>query len=362
MSVNELVLGWLINTSAKDLNFELQLGRADKETILAALEKIEGQAGHKTREKALRAQLAKLSKDTVVDATVAAEQVVEMERLQEVAIHTEQQTREQLIAQCHEIIGRIQGVNMMVKFGDVTNLVWLKEIKEKKIYKDVPGLGTWEKFCNNAGLDRSTVDQNLLNLAAFGEDFLVTVTKMKVGHRDLRKLRQLSHDGRLAIDGDTVVIGEETISLNNREDLQAAIEDLIDEKNRQIEDQAADLKAKDRIIDSKEQVINRQEREIAKHENRAQKHGFRPGEEAFLQDMENARIAFDGFLIKFDPDLKPLPDDATKRMEAAYMQTIGYFRRVIGAYFDTASDRYGDAELDDDWTPPNLRVASSTED
>lgn len=82
-----------------------------------------------------------------------------------------QAERERMIARCHEVIGQVKAVAMISRFGDVTNLMWMKEVKESKIYKDVPGIGTWGNFCKSAGKDRHTVDQDLLNLAAFGEEF-----------------------------------------------------------------------------------------------------------------------------------------------------------------------------------------------
>lgn len=270
--------------------------------------------------------------------------------------------REQLVAECHEIIGRIQGVQMLVKFGDVTNLVWLKEVKETKVYKDLPNIGTWEKFCNYMGLDRHTVDQKLLNLAAFGEDFLETVTKMKVGYRDLRKLRQLTHDGCVQIEGNLVVIGDESIPLDpdHREDLQSALERIIDAKDALLAEKDANLKTKDRLIQDKQKLIEQQARELTRYEGEAESKGLRADEDAFIKKCGAARVTIDGFLSKFDPELNPLPEDATPRMKAALMETLGYFRRTIAASYDTAGDLYGDPELDDDWVPPHLRTEEET--
>ncbi|WP_306534482.1 hypothetical protein [Geobacter sp.] len=108
--------------------------------------------------------------------TATAQTVVEQEGAVELAARQRQEERERLIAQCHEVIGRVQATQMFVKFGDVTNLMFLKQIKESKAYRDVPGIGTWEKFCEIVGVDRHTIDQQLLNIATFGEDFLGYIT------------------------------------------------------------------------------------------------------------------------------------------------------------------------------------------
>ena len=179
----------------------------------------------------------------------AAEQVVEAEQQRGEIAKREQGEREQRIAECHEAIGRFQGFQLLEKFGDVTRLVWLKDVKDSKVYKDLPNVGTWDKFCEYLGLDRHTVDQNLLNLATFGEDFLVTATKMRVGYREMRKLRQLSHDGAVTIDAEFMVIGEERIPLDgeHKEELQAAIETLVEQQAAMQQEFEAQKKAFDRV-------------------------------------------------------------------------------------------------------------------
>lgn len=303
---------------------------------------------------------ARDSMERMNSATDAALSVVDMEKKQALLQMTEQQQREFMIAQCHEVIGRVQATNLMSKFGNVASLVYLKEVKESKIYKDLPSVGTWDKFCEYIGLSRRKVDEDLLNLATFGEEFLETCCQLSVGYRDLKKLRQLSHDGTVSVDQNTIRIGDDEIpfSPDNAEDLQAAIESVLDSKSRQIEDAEATIRAKDKVLKAKEQVINKQEKTLSVLENRAKKNGLKPEEEAFCQECQNARITIDGFFAKFDPELNPLPDGHTARMRAELMETLGYFVRVTKAAFDTAGDLYGVPELDDGWVPPHLRQDS----
>jgi hypothetical protein len=123
------------------------------------------------------------------------------------------------------MVGQIRAADAFGKFANVSSLVWLQQVKETKIYKDLPDLGTWENFCNYVGLSRQKVDLDLQNLATFGEEFLLTVSSLSVGYRDLRKLRQLSIEGAVVVGSDAVEIGGERIPLNadHKEDLQAAI-------------------------------------------------------------------------------------------------------------------------------------------
>ena len=288
----------------------------------------------------------------------AAKSVVQMESDREKEKAGEQRQRELLIAQSHEMAGQIKAATMFSKFGDVSRLVWLKQVKDAKAYK---AIGTWDYYCEYLGLDRRTVDEELQNLRTFGEDFLATVAKMSVGYRELRKLRQLTSDGDVTIETDCVTIGEEKIpfSPDHSEDLQVAIESLLESKSRDIEDKDATIRAKDKLLADKEKMLNRQEKELAKLEGKAKTNGMSAEEQAFIQQCDNARITIEGFLNQFDPDLNPLPENHTARMKAAYMETLGYFRRTIAASYDTASDIYGDPDLDDDWIPPHQRTEST---
>lgn len=295
--------------------------------------------------------------------TEAALAVVEMEQKQDLLKLTEQQTREQMIGQCYKAIGQVQTSNMFAKFATVSSLVWLRQVKASKVYKDIPCVGTWDKFCDSVGMSRQKVDEDLSNLAAFGESFLTTCQQLSVGYRELRKLRQITAAGDMTITPQGVCIGEECIPLDpeHTEDLQAAIESLFESKNQQIEEQDATLKAKDKVLKDKEKVINKQARELARHEGRAEKAGYTPGEEALIRKLDNSRTIIDGFLMEFDPEKNPLPEDATPRMKAKLMHTLDYFKRVIMATVDTAADLYGVPEMDDDWVPPHLRDKTETE-
>ena len=154
---------------------------------------------------------------------------LEFERDRQLQLKAEQEQREQMIAQSHEAAGQIKASLMMSKFADVSRLIWLKQVKESKVYKDLPNIGTWEKYCIYLGLDRSTVDQDLLNLATFGEEFLRTVTNLNVGYRDLKKLRQLTYEGSVIIDAETITIDGKAIPFNedHADEVQAAIESII---------------------------------------------------------------------------------------------------------------------------------------
>lgn len=356
--VNKKDLAWLVNTSVSDVNFAGALERANYETVQEALAEIADKENAVTKKNKMMARLRQLSKENHDHATEAAQEMVRAESRSEELAKSEQANREKLIAECNKAIGKVQTSNMFAKFATVSSLVWLKEVKESKIYRDIPGLGTWENFCDSVGMSRQKVDEDLSNLASFGEDFLLMCQQLSIGYRDLRKLRQLTHEGCIQIEDNLVVIGNESIPLDSdhREDLQAALERVIETKDALLAEKDANLKTKERLLQDKQKLIERQARDLARYEGEAEAKGLGAEEDAFLKKCAAARISMDGFLSKFDPDLNPLPADATARMKAALMETLGYFKRVIQATCDTAGDLYGDPEMESPgWIPPNLR-------
>lgn len=239
--IDQDILGWLTNCPASDFNFKNNLAQANEETINAALTAIQGQDGEKTKETALRRQLRKLISATL-DATRATngrlegigrlemgtlEAGRELQKQQE----TERADREKRIAEAHEIAGRIQAFTFIEKVLTVGTLIQLKHIKETKAYRDLPNIETWEKYCNYLGFSRQKIDEDLANLAAFGEEFLQTVGGFGLGYREMKKLRQLTHDGTVQVEDDTITIGSETIPIDpeHAEDLKAAIDWIMDE-------------------------------------------------------------------------------------------------------------------------------------
>jgi hypothetical protein len=356
--VNKRDLSWLTGTPVGDVNFTEALKRASAETIQAALDQLGEEPGTTTKKKTLEARLRKLSKERVDQASEAAIEMIEMERKQAEIVRNEQADRERRVAESHQLIGRIQGAKMVADFGNVAGFKWLREVHDLKLYRDMPGIGTWEKFCEFVGMSRKKIEDGIANLEAFGEEFLATVAGFRVGHRDLRKLRQLTHEGALQVEDGILVIGDETIPLDadHREDLQAALERVIDAKDDVLREKDAVIRSNEKLLQSKTDLIRRQEKDLARYEDTAARKGLTPDEDAFIQKCTNARITIDGFFMQFDPERHPLPEDASGRMKASLMETLRYFKRVTHAAYDTAGDIYGDAEMDSPgWIQPNLR-------
>ena len=300
-----------------------------------------------------------------VDTSTALAVMAEEKQVEE-TVRLQQSERERDIASAHETAGIIKTLNFVGKVVTVTSLVQLDKVKKTKGYK---GIGTWADYCDYVGIDRHTIDQDLLNLNTFGQEFLETVTSFGVGYREMRKLRQLSKDGDIVINGTTIEIGGEQIPLGieYKEDLQAAIERVLDEKADELEDARATVKAKDRVLGSKDEVIKKQEKELRKLSRESAARDLPPAEDAFLQRMENTRMSFDGYLMTADPDFVMNEFNAlgevTPRMRAALISTLSYMKMQVLAAYDTAVTNYGDPTMnpevmDDfmDWTKEQAKT------
>lgn len=285
--------------------------------------------------------------------------IVEQGKLLENSPHSQQEERDRLIANTHQMIGQIKAADMFGKFANVSSLVWLQQVKESKIYRDLPGLGTWENFCKYIGLSRQKVDLDLQNLATFGEEFLLTVSGLSVGYRDLRKLRQLTNCGEVVIDAESVVIGGEQIPLtpDHKEDLQAAIERVIEEKDAVLAVAQTELRIKNKEMESQRDLIRKQERSLSKLEKDAASKGITASEDAFLTRLNSSRTVFDGNMLQVDPlrmeDLREEADPPTPRMIAAYLSELGYRRSQLNAAFDTAYEMFAITGMspEEEWTP-----------
>ena len=81
----------------------------------------------------------------------------------------EREEREALIAEAHRLAGKIEAFKFISNFADVGSLSLLKKIKESKVYKEMPTIKTWDNYCKSIGLSASKVDEDLNNIATFGE-------------------------------------------------------------------------------------------------------------------------------------------------------------------------------------------------
>ena len=114
-------------------------------------------------------------------------------------------------AEINQLIGQIQMANSFARFADVVSLQKLAHIKETKAYKaskgvtvnlpngEIADVGTWDGFCQALGMSVSKVDEDLINLRAFGEQALESLSRIGAGYRELRQWRKLPQEQREAL-------------------------------------------------------------------------------------------------------------------------------------------------------------------
>lgn len=213
---------------------------------------------------------AEIIESTEVAAT-AANSVVESYQAMEVIKEQEQKEiqakeKEDLIAEASRLTGRVEAFELINKFANVSNLMTLKRIKESKIYKEIPGISTWEEYCKSIGFSRQKVDLDLDNLNTFGEQFLTTVSSFELGYRELRSLSSKVKAGELQIKDEAIVIDGETISLEEKDILKDALTDLVAKNKEEISKLKAENKAKEKMVQTYAEAKEKKEQELKQAE------------------------------------------------------------------------------------------------
>lgn len=169
----------------------------------------------------------------------------------------QQQERDELIAEAYKIAGKVEAFKFVSNFAEIGSLALLKKIKESKVYKDIPAIKTWDNYCKSIGLSRSKVDEDLDNLATFGEKFTADIGSIGIGYRELRQLKKEIKAGNLEVKDAEVIIDGEVIPLDDKDELRDALDTLLKSKYKEIEELKDEIKNKESIIEDKEHDIKR---------------------------------------------------------------------------------------------------------
>lgn len=205
--------------------------------------------------------------ESTIAADMAAESIVENNAAMDIIQQQEQQAiqtkeKEELMAEAYKLTGRVEAFNVTSKFLTVSTLVTLNNIKENKIYKELKGCDTWEKYCNSLGFSSKKIDEDLRNLNTFGEEFLLTGQQLGFGYRELRSLSKSSKTGALQIKDESVVINGEVIPLDEKDILKDALTDLVAKNKEEISKLKAENKAKDKMVQTYAEAKEAKEQEL----------------------------------------------------------------------------------------------------
>lgn len=250
------------------------------------------------------------------------------------------------------------GILQKIKYDNANNELLkhliLYQLKKNKEY--LKGGMTWEEFCKSIGEPRRTLEEKLKDISPFVDNLTASFAAFsEVPFNKIRYLGRSIAAESAGFDGNCLIIEDVKIALKpeNKDDIEALIDNLKETQKKKLEEQNAKIRAKDRMLDEKERVILRQEKNLAKFEREVKARGFEPGEESFIKKMENLKLTLTGIALQLETRI--MPDDCTPLMIAAYIETLGHATRTFKAYYDTATTRFGDPDIDDDWIPPHLR-------
>ncbi|MFP5423394.1 MAG: hypothetical protein ACLGID_18300 [Gammaproteobacteria bacterium] len=178
----------------------------------------------------------------------------------------------------NQLLGQVQMARSFARFADVVSLSKLAHIKETKMYRGLAGkkgvdqdgneiadVGTWDGFCQALGLSRSKIDEDLINLAAFGEEALKQLSSIGAGYRDLRQWRRLPDDARSAL--------IEAAKTDNKEAVIFLAEELIANHakvEQKLADTQADYQAQGDVLANKSAELDRTRQELEKAKRRIQ--------------------------------------------------------------------------------------------
>ena len=198
----------------------------------------------------------------------------------------EREEREALIAEASRLTGRVEAFNVTSKFLTVSTLITLNNIKENKIYKELKGCETWDKYCNSLGFSSKKIDEDLRNLNTFGEEFLLTGQQLGFGYRELRSLSKQVKSGSLEIKDESVVIDGEVIPLDDKDELRDALDTLLKSKYKEIEE-------KDKLLKDKEmqlEVVRETKDGFARRMDKAEEEAVKYKKE--IEKLKNNKPSF----------------------------------------------------------------------
>lgn len=195
----------------------------------------------------------------------------EIQTLQSTASQLAEATSQQQML-LSEKVGALKATAFFKKLVTVTEIKMLAEIKETKQYKGLQIIDpngklvtvtTFQDFCQHLGMSREKVDQDILNLSTFGEDFLETSQRMGLGYRDLRKLRQLpAEEQQLIINGEAVKTEDKESLIDMIEEMAVKHAKEKADRDEQIKQLQADNLAKDSVLANKDKKINELDKKL----------------------------------------------------------------------------------------------------
>lgn len=238
--------------------------------------------------------------------------------------------------------GRVQAYKTMQLLSEFLTFKQIAQIIDSGDYKLIPGVTSIDSYFEKLGIKGSTGYNNLKIARTLEAEEVQLLERVGFTRRDLLGYASLPEEKRLEIKEGKVI----NLESASREEIRDLIEQVVVETRQTREEADATIKAKDKVLKDKETLLNKQARELAKFEKEAEAKGLTPDEDAFLQQMENFRISFDGYMNRLDPvDAFCEYDEVTPRMRAALISALHYMRMEVLAGYDTAITTHGNPAM-----------------
>lgn len=254
----------------------------------------------------------------------------------------------------NRMMGHVEMLRAFSDFANVSSLSKLAEIKKNKLYLQLKGsraydrdgklianVSSWEGFCRAIGMSHKKVDEDIRNLNAFGEETLDRLNQMGLGYRNMRRLRQIPEEDRLAI------INGEQIEVGDKEEVVELIEEMAAKHAREkqeLTDKVKHLESErqvdQRLLEDKEKKLNELERELRRDltpDQAAQKRAERDELlKSELMDKALSSISMLNELARAVEKIMDLEDRTDHLEESLYAELRGVFRHalLLGRQYD----------------------------
>lgn len=299
-------------------------------------------------------------KREVMSEVQAFKQDLEIKKVdaqQEAATHASALTRDDHM-EARDFMNRMMGhVEMLRAFSDfanVSSLAKLAEIKKDKLYLQLKGsraydregklianVSTWEGFCRAIGVSHKKVDEDIRNLNAFGEETLDRLNQMGLGYRNMRRLRQIPDEDRIAIiEGEQIEVGDKEQIVDLIEQMSAKHAREKKELTDKVENLESERQVDQRLLEDKEKKLNELERELRRDltadqaaKKRAERDELLKSE---LTDKSLSSISTLNDLARVVEKILDLEDRTDHLEESLYAELRGVFRHalLLGRQYD----------------------------
>ena len=277
------------------------------------------------------------------DDLVVSEEVYKLARLR--ADEEMAKLREEIesVRQESYIMGAIKAFDANIAQNEFLKIMALYRIKQAKDYK-TGGL-TWSEFCDAVGVPQRSADRMIEEAKPLFESFSASAAELcGVPFNKIRMLGKSISANLAEIKDNCLIYGDESIPLTPeyRDDIQALIERIGEDAKEKVETLEATVSAKDKVLKSKGDVINKMERELKRFEKDAAAKGLTPDEDAYIQQINNLKTGFDGYLLRLENYTTPDEYEPLNPLKkAALISATHYMKMRILALHDTVTMEFG---------------------